>query len=177
MAYKLYLDKQETFECQLQLEGASLSKSKARILLETSKGTTLLFEGEIESSGKCIVKIPKLKNKIDEISGKMKLEVIAEDTYFEPWEDTFTIEQSKKLTVEVKTQSKEAIKESKPKIKVITEKSNVNYVDYLIEYLKKNNVTAKNIMEHKSMINKYLNKFNTKNKPKVITEIVYKLNK
>ena len=177
MAYKLFSDKQEIFECKLQLEGASLSKSKARILLETTEGTILLFKGKINSSGKCTIKIPKLKNKIEETSGKMKLEVIAEDTYFEPWEDNFIIEQSKKLTVEVKEQSDKIIKDNKPKIKVITERKTTDYVEYLIEYLKRNNITPKNIIKHKSMINKYLNKFNINNKHKVITEIVYKLDK
>ena len=32
MAYKLYTDKQETFECDLFLEGADLKDSSARIL-------------------------------------------------------------------------------------------------------------------------------------------------
>ena len=43
MAYKLYTDKQEIFECDLFLEGADLKDSNARILVET-KDLTLLFE-------------------------------------------------------------------------------------------------------------------------------------
>ena len=32
--YKLYTDKQDVFECDLFLEGADLSKSSARIVVE-----------------------------------------------------------------------------------------------------------------------------------------------
>ena len=35
MSYKLYTDKQEVFECKIQLEGASLTKATSRILVET----------------------------------------------------------------------------------------------------------------------------------------------
>ena len=34
MSYKLYTDKKEVFECKLHLEGASLSDSSARIVVE-----------------------------------------------------------------------------------------------------------------------------------------------
>ena len=46
--------------------------------------------------------IPKLKNiSEDGQVGKMELEVIAEDAYFQPYEETFKVETSKKATVEV----------------------------------------------------------------------------
>ena len=35
MSYKLYTDKQEIFECNIYLEGASLAKATSRILVET----------------------------------------------------------------------------------------------------------------------------------------------
>ena len=34
--YKLFTDKSELFECDIKLEGASLSKSTARLVVETS---------------------------------------------------------------------------------------------------------------------------------------------
>ena len=37
MSYKLYTDKQETFECKIFLEGASLKKATARVLIENEK--------------------------------------------------------------------------------------------------------------------------------------------
>ena len=34
--YKLYTDKQENFQCSIELSGVSLSKSQARLVVETS---------------------------------------------------------------------------------------------------------------------------------------------
>ena len=78
--YKLYTDKQETFECDLFLEGADLKQSSARILVET-KDLTLLFPGEINKDGNCKDSIKKLKGLMSEnTTGNIKLEVIEEDT-------------------------------------------------------------------------------------------------
>ena len=82
--YKLFTDKSELFECDIKLEGASLSKSTARLVVETSD-YSLLFKGNINSKGKCEIPIRKLKGLIDEnTTGNIRLEVIAEDTYFTP---------------------------------------------------------------------------------------------
>ena len=107
--YKLFTDKAETFECDIKIDGASLSKSKA----------SLLFHGKINSSGKCTIPVKKLKGLIDESSkGDIRLEVIAEDTYFIPWKSDFEIEASKKVTVEVRSQQKPMIESKGPKVKV-----------------------------------------------------------
>ena len=75
--YKLYTDKQETFECDLFLEGADLEKSSARIVVE-SKDLTLMFKGTIDKNGNCKVPIKKLKGLMSEnTTGDIKLEVIA----------------------------------------------------------------------------------------------------
>ena len=49
--YKLFTDKSELFECDIKLEGARLSKSSARLVVETSD-YSLLFKGNISASGK-----------------------------------------------------------------------------------------------------------------------------
>jgi hypothetical protein len=59
--YKLFTDKSELFECDIKLEGASLSKSKARLVVETSE-YSLLFNGDISPKGKCEIPIRKLNN-------------------------------------------------------------------------------------------------------------------
>ena len=117
--YKLFTDKSELFECDIKLEGASLSKSKARLVVETSD-YSLLFNGEISSKGKCEIPIRKLKGLIDEnTTGNIRLEVIAEDTFFTPWESDFEVDASKKVTVEVKSQqAKKPIVETKVKVKI-----------------------------------------------------------
>jgi hypothetical protein len=117
--YKLFVDKTELFECDIKLEGASLKNSQARLLIE-SPDLSLIFKGEIDSNGKCKIPIRKLKGILEEnTQGNIKLEVIAEDTYFTPWESDFIIDISKKLTVEVKNNpTQNIISESKPKVTI-----------------------------------------------------------
>ena len=117
--YKLYPDKQETFECELFLEGADLKESSARLIVE-SKDLTLMFKGTIDDKGNCKVPIKKLKGLLGEdTTGNIKLEVIAEDTLIEPWQSEFVVSTSKKVTVEVKSQANKNLVESTgPKVKV-----------------------------------------------------------
>ena len=114
--YKLFTDKSELFECSIALEGASLNKSKARLVVETD-GYSLLFKGKIDSNGNCKIPIRKLKGLIEEnTKGSIRLEVIAEDTFFTPWKNNFQVDASKKVTVEVKSsQNKGPVMEAKVK--------------------------------------------------------------
>ena len=153
MAYKLYTDKQEIFECDLFLEGASLTDSSARIIVET-KDLILLFEGEIDKKGNCKVPIRKLKGLLDEdTTGNIKLEVIAEDTLIEPWQSEFVVSTSKKVTVEVKTQEK--IKKEKdewmtgkPKVVVTEVKNHFNPINEIVKTLKENGVTLSKVTKN-----------------------------
>lgn len=116
--YKLFTDKSEIFECSINLEGASLKDSKARLIIET-EDLNLLFNGEITTDGKCTIPIKKLKGLLESNSeGKIKLEVIAEETYFVPWESNFQVQASKKVTVEVKSQDAQVLMENAPKVQV-----------------------------------------------------------
>ena len=65
MSYKLYTDKQEIFECNIFLEGASLTKATSRIIVET-QDLKLLFEGTIDKDGNCKVPIKKLRGLVSE---------------------------------------------------------------------------------------------------------------
>ena len=60
--YKLFTDKAELFECDIKIEGSSLSKSTARLVVETND-YSLMFNGSITSDGKCKVPIKKLLNR------------------------------------------------------------------------------------------------------------------
>ena len=117
--YKLFTDKTEIFECDIKLSGASLDKSDVRLVVE-SKDVNLLFKGKIDSSGKCSVPVKRLSGLLGEsITGTLRLEVIADDTFFTPWESEFVVETSKKVTVEVKSQNKNRLIETKkPAIQV-----------------------------------------------------------
>ena len=165
MSYKLYTDKQETFECKIFLEGASLKKATARVLIENDD-MNVVFNGSIDKDGNCKVPIKKLKGLFKENQkGLMKLEVIAEDVYFKPWESDFIIETSKKIKVEVKKQTQS----STPKIMVSEIKQKpkkVNIIENTVKKLKNNGVTLNIIKENKEKFIPILNKFAIKSEYK-----------
>ena len=136
--YTLYSDKQNIFECDIQLEGASLSQAFARVILE-GKDLNLVFNGEINSDGNCRINLPKLTMLKE--GGEMKLEVIADDMYFNPWKSDFELKKSKNITVEVKQPSKDIIKENRTKVSVKVNKDT--------PVLQKKKVTKPTIKESK----------------------------
>jgi len=183
--YKLYTDKQETFECDLFLEGADLKQSSARLIVE-SKDLTLMFKGEIDDSGNCKVPIKKLKGLMGEnTTGDIKLEVIAEDTLIEPWQSDFVVETAKKVTVEVKSQKEEKpqIKEStKPQVKVKSVKNYVNPINEMVNTLIENDITINEVLQNKQKIvpilKNYANTINYQGgTQKFIKEVINKLAK
>ncbi len=113
--YTLYSDKKNIFECDIQLEGASLSQAFARVIIE-GDDLNLVFNGTITKDGNCKIEMPKLK--ILEGSGNMKLEVIADDMYFNPWESDYELKKSKSIKVEVKQPKEDIITETKARVKV-----------------------------------------------------------
>ena len=113
--YTLYSDKNNLFECDIQLEGASLSQAFARVIIE-GKNLNLIFNGDISNEGNCRINLPKL-NMLKE-GGEIKLEVIADDMYFNPWNSGFELKKSKNITVEVKQPTENIIKENRAKVKV-----------------------------------------------------------
>ena len=182
--YKLYTDKQETFECDLFLEGADLKQSSARLIGE-SKDLTLMFKGTIDDKGNCKVPIKKLKGLMGEnTTGDIKLEVIAEDTLIEPWQSDFIVDTAKKVTVEVKSQkTKPQIKEStKPMVKVKSVKNYVNPINEMVNTLIENNITINKVLQNKkkiaTILNNYANTINYQGgTQKFIKEVINKLAK
>ena len=176
--YKLFTDKSELFECDIKLQGASLKKSKARLVVET-QDYSLMFNGSISKGGKCEIPIRKLKGLIDEdTTGNIRLEVIAEDTFFTPWESDFEVETSKKITVEVKSQTtKKPIVEAK----VTITNSEQQHVINLLKLLIKENINIKNISYKRNKLNNivatYLNENTIKDTEKVISGVLKKLQK
>ena len=195
MSYKLYTDKQEVFECNIFLEGASLTKATSRIIVET-QDLKLMFEGTIDKDGNCKVPIKKLRGLVNEdTKGTMKLEVIAEDTYFLPWESDFKVDTAKKIKVEVKGQS-----ETKPKtnhsdwgnyhkprmivqeVKKSKPKKSINPVDKVVNVLHKQGVGVSTIYEEKKKMIPILKNYSTKAGYKrgaknFIKEVIQKLSK
>ena len=162
MSYKLYTDKKEIFECRIFLEGASLKKATSRIVVETEY-LNLMFEGTIDSKGNCKVPIKKLKGLLGENdSGKIKLEVIAEDTYFNPWESDFIVDTAKKIEVQVKEQNTPIIKTSKPQMVIKEIKHPFNPVDKVANVLHKQGVGVSTIYEGKKTMIPLLKEYSVK---------------
>jgi hypothetical protein len=113
--YTLYSDKNNIFECDIQLEGASLTQAFARVIVEGGD-LNIIFNGKITNEGNCRIEMPKL-NMLKE-GGEMKLEVIADDMYFNPWNSDFELKKSKSIKVEVKQPTDNIIKENKAKVAV-----------------------------------------------------------
>lgn len=162
--YKFYKDKNENFECNIGLEGASLLNAQARLILENDE-FNLIFDGQIDKNGKCIVPIKKLKILTEGLTGKLKLEVIVEeDTYFLPFQDEFIIDINKKLTLEVIEQ-----KDFKKKIIVEVKQNDIlKIVDEMYFKLKSNNINLQNIKSNSKIINSIIgetiNKYNIQTK-------------
>ena len=173
--YKLFTDKSELFECDIKIEGATLSNSTARLVVETND-YSLMFNGKINSSGKCTIPIKKLKGLIDESSkGNIRLEVIADDTYFIPWKSEFEINASKKVTVEIKSQQKPMLESSGPKVQVskIKETKKINkskqvtiseseksHIFNIMKLLIHENVNMDNLSIKKNKLNKVIATYN-----------------
>jgi len=163
--YKIFLDKSKTFQCNVNIEGAALNKSKARLLIET-ENFSLSFNGKINPNG--IVKIPinKLKGVLnEEDTGKISLEIIAEDTLFVPWEGVYKADMSKKVNVEIDeslNENVEEISEQKPKMSfslILDEFDTSHHLTEISKILEKHNVNKKTLIKNKQIFNKLVEKY------------------
>jgi len=166
MSYIVYTDKPKLFECNVKLEGAKIKDTVARLVLE-SFDYNVMFYGVINEQGDCSIPIKKLKNLMENTTGIMKLEVIAEDTYFTPWTDEFELKTSKTVQVEIKnSDNKSKIVENKKVVSVTTNlntsqpnkqtnkqvTSSDDYVQPLLEQFKKLNATYDSILENRKTV-------------------------
>ena len=94
-----YKDKSDVFRCDVAIDGASLNESKIRLVLEFDNGKSYLFKGKVSSDGKVEIPVPKM-NEENDSGGNATLEVIAENTFFEPWSGNFKLKSRKAVQVE-----------------------------------------------------------------------------
>lgn len=103
---KFYDDKEQIFECKINIQGDSYKKITPRLVLTDSNSKNIFFEGKVEA-GKCIIKVPA----ISEMSGKGKaqLELVIDSGLFTPWKSEFEIKSSmtkiKVQEIQVKTEN------------------------------------------------------------------------
>lgn len=103
--YRVIRDRDENFECKISVEGTTLTEARARLVMD-SEPWNLTFYGKIYPDGRCVVPIKKGFPLGEGTTGKIRLEVIAEDQLFVGWESEFLVEVSKKLSVQLKEQKK-----------------------------------------------------------------------
>lgn len=156
--YKVYLDKNKNFECDIKIDGAELKNSKIFLVLE-SEDFQIRFKGDIGYEGKVNIPIPKLKSVLKEnSSGKMFLEVVADDTYFIP----YTTDYSTENQLKVETVIKEQTIEKKPMATVLFPKTSLDLVEHLLE----NGISAANISKNKKKLIEHLTTFFVENSVK-----------
>lgn len=125
---KFYTDKSKIFECNVSVDNAKISDTKARLVLQFPNKRNLLFYGNIQEDGKCQIGIPALKE-IEDCEGTAILEVIAESTYFESWKDDFTLTANKRVTVEMVEDNMVIEDDPKPTIKITTKSEEKKIVE------------------------------------------------
>lgn len=144
--YQINLDKSDIFKATIKIEGAT--DASPRLILETDSGINLVCYGNIINN-EVQIKLPKLKRILEENStGKIKLEVIADDCIIIPWQDQYSAKNSKKVVVEVLNS------EHQPKISATVKLVDSDFIKFSKELsikLKENNI---NMLNYKKNINK-----------------------
>lgn len=174
MNYTIYLDKDETFECEATIRNASYKNSSARLIVE-GEDTSIVFVGTVEKNK---IHVPIKSSTINKLftendSAKIKLEVIVENTIVQPWNSDVVFDKYNKVEitevknvvatplVEVKVQS-----HAKEEVKVETTESSVvqpvnlskqELVESINEYIKKSNIKLTK-EQRKEFIKKMINK-------------------
>ncbi len=178
-AYTIYLDKEETFECEVSIKNASIKDSSARLIIE-SDDINLVFFGTV-SKDTISVPIKSLKKYFTESDkATIKLEVIVENNLVTPWESELLFDSYNKveikeiknvkskplIEIKVKDDKKQQQLEAKTKEieqKVVTESKNPvkslkeKLLESVNEQVKKIQVDGKlNKEEKKELIKKLL---------------------
>jgi hypothetical protein len=179
MSYVLYTDKNENFECTVDVTNASLKDSQVRLVAE-GENLNLMFPGKIEN-GKAVIPIKRVKGLLGEnTTGKLRLEVIVDDMFFSPWESDFVVEQHTSVKVQVteqKTTSKPSVSVKVNQPKSIKDAIAGEIAKKLIEQ----NISADNIGKYRVKASKTINAYFERHaeydqyKANIISEVIRKL--
>lgn len=102
LAYKIFRDKAESFECRVMIEGSDVKNTAVRLILE-SEEWNIFFKGSI-NGGVCTIPLKKISILSPGLKGVIKLEVVVDGEIFYPWYETFQVQNSKNVKVEVLSQ-------------------------------------------------------------------------
>ena len=171
--FKVFTDKTKEFECKVKVEGASINKTSARLVLEGTLNT-VMYEGSIDPKGWCTILVNPIRNIFNPGDiGKVKLEVIAEDTYFVPWESDFEVEAEKKVTVEMVSRNKKTVNKSKPSVQAIIPTKSVKKVSKPVP-LNEKRVTISGVSEklYKHLVESGITQRAVRTRSKKVTKLV-----
>ena len=174
MNYTIYLDKDETFECEATIRNASYKNSSARLIVE-GEDTSIVFVGTVEKNK---IRVPIKSSTINKLftendSAKIKLEVIVENTIVQPWNSDVVFDKYNKVEitevknvvatplveVKVQSQAKEEVKveSTEPSVVQPVNLSKQELVESINEYIKKSNIKLTK-EQRKEFIKKMINK-------------------
>ena len=102
LAYKIFRDKAESFECKVMIEGSDVKNTAVRLILE-SEEWNIFFKGSI-NGGVCRIPLKKISILSPGLKGVIKLEVVVDGEIFYPWYETFQVQNSKNVKVEILSQ-------------------------------------------------------------------------
>ena len=102
LAYKIFRDKAESFECKVMIEGSDVKNTAVRLILESDEWN-IFFKGSI-NGGVCRIPLKKISILSPGLKGVIKLEVVVDGEIFYPWYETFQVQNSKNVKVEVLSQ-------------------------------------------------------------------------
>lgn len=141
MSYKIYLDKEETFECEASIKNTSYKNSSARLIIE-SEDVNLVFYGNVDKDT-ISVPIKSLKKYFTEKdSAKIKLEVIVENQLVTPWESDVEFDSYNKVEIkEIKNVR------SKPLIEIKLKEEKVAPKEESVQKEVKPEITKEKILE------------------------------
>lgn len=175
--YTITLDTAKNFECTLKIQGASLTKSKVNLVIE-SNDMDIRCRGTITEKGKVSIPVKKLKGILEEnTKGKMYLEVIAEDSYFTPYKTDYITQVSKKVNLEESVSVTDVNQ-------TVTADVSTNHPENIINILKENNVDifdTKDKSKSSQLIQSYITEHNiskeeyTKLMEQILSQLITKL--
>jgi len=134
-----------TIEFQLQIENASIENTSTRLIVNT-EGENIITPLSIDNEGNCKGIIP-LKEEWNGQSGDIKIEVITEGTYFEPFSkkvifDSIPLTPKAKIEEIILSPSK-PIKKTKQQQPIITESKTIKKKKTISEVEKPKIITKK----------------------------------
>lgn len=100
---------------RINAEGIDVSEIQSRLVFITNEGLNYIIFGDIEDNV-CTFNVPELKIYEQSSSGKVRFELVADDLYYNVWEDAFDVKVKK--SIKLNEMFTEAVKEVIPTISV-----------------------------------------------------------